>query len=95
MWSPLDYPCSNGPTGEDCNPYCLYDIISDPGEKQELSSKNPDMLKQMLAKYNAYSKESSSMQDQGYHDRASLPVFKDACEYMKSNGGYWRPWKNM
>ena len=94
MWSPLDYPCSNGPTGEDCDPYCLYDIVNDPQEKQDLSGKSPDMLKQMLAKYNAYSKESSSMQDQGYHNDSSLPVFKDACQYMKSNGGYWRPWKN-
>jgi len=23
MWSPLDYPCSKGPTGGDCIPYCL------------------------------------------------------------------------
>ena len=95
MWSPLDYPCHKGPTGEDCTPHCLYDIINDPGEKNNLVDKEPEILTMMLDKYNAYSKEPSDMQDQGYHDMASLPVYKDACKYMSENGGYWRPWKNV
>ena len=94
MWSPLDYPCSDGPKGEDCEPYCLYDIVGDPGEKENLVDKEPEILKDMLSKYNAYSKESRDMQDQGYHDDGSLPVLKDACKYMAKQGGYWRPWKN-
>ena len=93
MWSPLDYPCKDGPTGEDCNPNCLYDIVNDPGEKNNLVEKEADVYKKMLDKYNAYSKESSSMQDQGYHNDSSLPVLKNACNYMKENGGYWCPWK--
>ena len=36
MWSPLDYPCSQGENGPDCNPYCLYDIVNDPSEKKDL-----------------------------------------------------------
>ena len=93
MWSPLDYPCKDGPKGKDCNPNCLYDIVNDPGEKNDLSDQKSDILQQMLQKYNAYSKESRSMQDQGYHNDTSLPVYKDACKYMAENGGYWRPWK--
>ena len=93
MWSPLDYPCTDGPKGEDCNPYCLYDIVNDPGEKKDLTKEQPDLLQKMLDKYNAYSKESRDMQDQGYHSDGDLPVLKDACKYMADNGGYWRPWK--
>lgn len=90
MWSPLDYPCKDGPKGEDCNPHCLYDIVNDPEEKKNLADEKSDILQKMLDKYNAYSKESSSMQDQGYHNDSS---YKDACQYMKDKGGYWRPWK--
>ena len=95
MWSPLDYPCSNGSTGNDCNPHCLYDIVNDPSEKEDLVNKEPDILQKMLQKYNAYGKEPRSMQDQGYHNDSSLPVLKGACQYMKGKGGYWRPWKNI
>ena len=82
MWSPLDYPCTDGPKGEDCNPYCLYDIVNDPGEKKDLTKEQPDRLQKMLDKYNAYSKEPPDMQDQGYHSGGELPVFKDACKYV-------------
>ncbi len=94
MWSPLDYPCSQGPKGEDCNPYCLYDIVNDPNEREELSSKKPDVLKAMLERYNAYSKEPRDMQDQGYHNDRELPKFNGLCDYLAAKGGYWRPWKD-
>lgn len=94
MWTPLDYPCRNGTTGEDCNPYCLYNIVEDPGEKINLVEKEPEKLKEMLDMYNAYSKEPRDMQDMGYHNASSLPVFKDACKHMSERGGYWRPWLN-
>ena len=29
MWSPLHYPCVNGTVGENCDPYCLYNIVED------------------------------------------------------------------
>ena len=94
MWSPLDYPCHDGPKGEDCNPHCLYDIVNDPTEKKELSESEPEMLKKMLDMYNSFSKEPRSMQDQGYHSEGEVPRYKDACKYMTDNGGYWRPWKD-
>ena len=95
MWSPLDYPCSQGNEGPDCDPYCLYDIVNDPQEKKDLSTGNPDKLNQLLERYNKYSEESRDMQDQGYHSRNACPVDKDVCQYMKEHGGYWRPWKNL
>ena len=94
MWSPLDYPCKDGPKGDDCNPYCLYDIVNDPREEKDLSKEKPDILEMMLEKYNSYSKEPSDMQDQGYHKGKDLPVDKDACQYMQDHGGYWRPWRD-
>ena len=94
MWSPLNYPCSNGTVGEDCYPYCLYDIVNDPTEKKNIADEQPDMVKKLLDRYNVYSKEPRHLQDQGYHNESSLPVDKTACQYMKDNGGYWRPWKN-
>lgn len=93
MWSPLNYPCEDGPKGENCDPYCLYDIVNDPQEKTNLVNTEKEILQKLLEKYNAYSKEPSFMQDQGYHNQSSLPVYKDACSYMARNGGYWRPWK--
>ena len=93
MWSPIDYPCNDGPIGEDCNPYCLYYIVKDPEEHSQLSQKEPEKLQELLQRYNEYSKEPRDMQDQGYHSPAEFPVFKEACQYMSEHGGYWQPWK--
>ena len=95
MWSPLDYPCTEGPKGPDCDPYCLYDIINDPSERKDLSKENPEIVKKLLDKYNAFSKEPRDMQDQGYHATSNLPNDPDACKFMTANGGYWKPWKNL
>ena len=67
MWSPLDYSCTDGPKGEDCNPYCLYDIVNDLREKKDLTKEQPDLLQKMLDRYNALSKEPHDIQDQGCH----------------------------
>ena len=93
MWSPLDYPCEKGPKGVDCDPYCLYNIVEDPGEFNELSRIEPEKLQELLERYNEYSKEPRDMQDQGFHSYDDLPIFKDACKHMKSHGGYWQPWE--
>ena len=95
MWSPLDYPCTDGPKGPDCDPYCLYDIVNDPNEHHDLAKEKPDILQQLLDGYNKFSKEPREMQDQGYHSEDNLPVDPNACKYMADNGGYWRPWKNV
>ena len=93
MWTPLDYPCSDGPKGENCNPHCLYNIVEDPGEHNELSLKEPDVLQKLLNQYKEYSKEQRDMQDQGFHYPADLPKDNAACSYMKEHGEYWQPWK--
>ena len=94
MWSPLDYPCTDGPKDSQCDPYCLYNIIDDPNEHDELSKKEPQKLQELLERYNLYSKEPRDMQDQGYHgSQPGLPIYKDACKYMAENGGYWQPWE--
>ena len=95
MWSPLDYPCSQGATGANCDPYCLYDIVSDPSEKNDLSSTNPSKVKELLDRYNAYSKEPRDMQDQGIHMEKDMAKDPNACKFMADHGGYWRPWKNL
>ena len=94
MFTPLDYPCSNGTEGEDCDPYCLYNIIKDPGERQDLSKTKPDILKMMVDRYNSHAMEPQDMLDQGYHGKG-LPGFPKACDYMQQHGGYWRPWVNV
>ena len=81
MWSPLDYPCSDGPKGENCDPNCLYDIVNDPREEHDLSKEKPDILKELLDCYNKFSKEPREMQDQGYHTERSLPHDPNACKY--------------
>ena len=95
MFTPLDYPCSQGAKGDDCDPYCLYNIIEDPGERQDLTKTKPDILKRMVDRYNAHAKEPQDMLDQGYHRRQDVPIYEGACEYMAKHGGYWRPWVNV
>ena len=95
MNSPLDYPCTNGTVGSDCDPYCLYNIVQDPGESQDLSKTKTDILKMMLDRYNSHAKEPQDMVDQGYHSKKDLPVFSKACEYMEKHGSYWQPWVNV
>ena len=95
MYSPLDYPCSNGTVGPDCDPYCLYNIVEDPREQQDLSKAKPDILKMLVDRYNSHAKENQNMMDQGYHSAKDLPHFAGACQYMANGGGYWRPWVNV
>ena len=93
MWSPLDYPCSQGEVGDDCDPYCVYNVVKDPEERHNLAKEQPNLLKSLLDRYSVYSKEPRYMQDQGYSVGGGLPVFEDACAYMKEHGGYWQPWR--
>ena len=95
MWSPLDYPCTQGENGPDCDGYCLYDIVNDPYEKHDLSKEKTEILKELIARYNKFSNEPSDMQDQGYDSEDELPIDPQACQYMSDHGGYWRPWKNI
>ena len=95
MWSPLDYPCTQGPTGPDCDPHCLYNIVEDPEEKHDLSSTSSAILRQMLDQYNKLSQEPREEQDQGYHTPEELPSDPHACSYMRAHGGCWQPWKDM
>ena len=48
MWSSLHYPCVNGTVGENCDPYCLYYIVEDLSERNELSKQEPEMLENFL-----------------------------------------------
>lgn len=94
MYSPLDYPCTDGPKAPDCDEYCLYDIVNDPEEKTDLSKTQPDILQQLLKKYNVYSSEPQSERDQGYHSESLLPNDPQVCEKIHTSGGYWRPWRD-
>ena len=94
MWSPIDYPCSEGKKDSDCDPYCVFNVVDDPEERQNLAKQNPSLLKSLLDKYSKYSDEPRHMQDQGYHSANDVPTFKKACDYMKEHGGYWQPWEN-
>ena len=94
-FSPLNYPCSNGTVGPDCDPHCLYNIIEDPREQQDLSKVKPDILKMMVDRYNIHAKEPQDMMDQGIHIAKDRPHFAGACQYMAKRGGYWRPWVNV
>ena len=95
QWSPLDAPCKKGDLGEDCDPYCLYNIVDDPEERKELSKTEPKILKEMLERYNKFEKEPREMQDQGYHSITELPQDTSVCQYLSDHGSYWRPWKNV
>ena len=95
MWSPIDYPCTKGSDGPDCNPHCLYNIVEDPGEHKDLTESEPTLLKKLLDRYNSYFDEPRAMQDQGYHVHTDVPTDSKACSYMTAHGGYWRPWRNV
>ena len=92
-WDPLQFPCISGSRGGNCDPYCLYDIVNDPSEKNDLSATENTVLNKMIERYQWYGKEPRDMQDQGYHFQTDLPIDSDACSYMVDHGGYWQPWK--
>ena len=95
MHTPIDYPCTQGPKAPNCDPNCLYNIVEDPKELNDLSTTKPDVLKRLLDVYNSYSSEPQSSRDQGYHTEGDLPNDeKNACATLKAQGGYWRPWKD-
>ena len=73
MWSPLDYPCHDGSVGDNCDPYCLYNIMKDPSEHDNLSEKEPDKLQELLKRYNSYAKGIPLY-------ITELPVYEDACK---------------
>lgn len=93
MHSPLNYPCEAVANDIDCSPYCLYNIVDDPEEHNELSEVEPQKLQELLLHYNEYSKEPRHMQDLGFHSEQELPKFVDVCKYMNDHGGYWQPWE--
>ena len=94
-YSPLDYPCTNGTEGPDCEPYCLYNIVEDAEERQDLSKIKPDVLKMMLDRYNSLGKETEDKIVQGYYVEKKPEPFPNACKYMNDHGGYWQPWVNV
>ena len=93
MYSPLDYPCNDGPSAPDCDPNCLYNIHEDPQEKNDLYHSQKAKADELLARYMKYAEEPRDEQDQGYHNQKTLPDAKKvACPYFAEHGGYWRPW---
>ena len=91
---PSGFSCSQGPISDtDCNPYCLFNIVNDPLEKNNIANEVSDKLHEPLIFYNKQSKDPRDMQDQDYHSIEDLPVDSNACLYMQQNGGYWQPWK--
>ena len=94
---PLDYPCTNGSIGEDSDPYCLFNLVQDPHERNNLVDTEKAKLQKLLDRYNSYSKEPQEMQDQGYHHTLDLPTapIGDLCKFMCQHGGYWQPWMDL
>ena len=92
-WNPLHFPCVNGTVGNNCDPYCLYDIVKDPYEHTDLSKSEASIFSEMIKRYKKYGEEPRDQQDQGYHSDSELPTDKNACSYMKNHGTYWQPWK--
>ena len=79
MFTPLEHPCTQGAKGNDF--YCLYNIIEDPGERQDLSKVKPDILKMMVDRYNEHEKEPQDRLDQSYHRQEELPT----CQLVTMN----------
>eukprot|EP00117_Sycon_ciliatum_P046566 scpid77511/ scgid33333/ Arylsulfatase B; N-acetylgalactosamine-4-sulfatase len=94
MYSPLDYPCSNGTVAANCDPNCLYNIVADPRETKDLAKSEPEIYERLLSAYNKYSTEPQSTRDQGYHSEGDIPQDSTACDKLKAEGGYWRPWRD-
>lgn len=47
MHSPLNYPCEDVPNDGDCNPHCLYNIMDDPEECNDLSKTETQKLEEL------------------------------------------------
>ena len=94
-WTGPVYPNSTNPNGgigvaEHCDKIggCLYNIMDDPGEHNNLASKMPDKLKEMQDKLSKY-QATHFNPDRGERDPA-------ACEAaLNKYGGFWGPYVNI
>jgi len=96
QWDPRDYPCNRTDAGVDCNPHCLYHILKDESERDELSA-NPtpedaQALQRLLQVYKEIGEEGGmpNPQDVTWNEQGT-PYDTRACE-TASRTGYWSPW---
>ena len=88
-WTGPQYPNLTNPAGgftivEHCGDGCLYDIMKDPEERDNLATKMPDVLKSMQEKYDSYMKT--------YFNPDRGGVAPEACEAaLNKYKGFWGP----
>jgi arylsulfatase I/J len=89
-WMGPHYPNITNPNGgipgvQDCGyTGCLYNIMTDPEERENLAEKQPDILKQMQAKLAKYQAT--------YFNPNRGMVWPGACEAaVNTYGGFWGP----
>lgn len=65
---------------------CVFDVVADPGEHVDLAASDPDLLRELWAKFNESNAE--------YHpDVYGPPVDYDGfCAGVNANGGWVSPW---
>mmetsp|Transcript_10214 Transcript_10214/g.26156 ORF Transcript_10214/g.26156 Transcript_10214/m.26156 type:complete len:421 (-) Transcript_10214:5-1267(-) len=91
-WQSPDFPnASSVPYGQLWDPSlrelclpCLFDVIADPGEHNNVAKENPDIVKEAFA--------ALATARQTLFDRGSLKD-TDACQaQVQKNGGFYGPW---
>eukprot|EP00040_Diaphanoeca_grandis_P033414 m.204676 g.204676 ORF g.204676 m.204676 type:complete len:536 (+) comp32896_c0_seq1:391-1998(+) len=98
-WDPATYPCTTTPPGSDCNPYCLFNIVTDESERDELvnsaSPKDKASLKRLTAYYESIKNEIGmpNQNDIEWNEQGK-PFDPRACEKAKQRG-YWGPWLDV
>uniref|UniRef100_A0A1X7V869 Sulfatase N-terminal domain-containing protein n=1 Tax=Amphimedon queenslandica TaxID=400682 RepID=A0A1X7V869_AMPQE len=91
MWSPLDYPCSKGPENNDCDPYCVFDIVQDPSERHNLAKEQPELLNELLSCYNKYGQEPKSFRIKAMIQVKlfqMIPTLVNLCKRKKATGAH-------
>ena len=71
-----------------CTTGCLFNIIDDPTEHNDLAAKLPHIVDTLLARL-------QQVQATVYDPDRGEPETLQACAQVKRNGGFWGPWKGV
>eukprot|EP01121_Diplochlamys_sp_Union-15-3_P015578 TRINITY_DN5184_c0_g1_i3.p1 TRINITY_DN5184_c0_g1~~TRINITY_DN5184_c0_g1_i3.p1 ORF type:complete len:309 (-),score=51.98 TRINITY_DN5184_c0_g1_i3:78-1004(-) len=76
-------PCEEKP--------CLFNVITDPTEHNDLSNSMPDKLQELIQRYDELAKSEVSLEESGLCPPPPPNGWPNAFEVNKKSG-YWEPW---
>jgi len=81
---PGPYPCDAAP--------CLFNIATDPTEHHDIATKQPDIVKQLMAEFMEAAKSEVLVADSGLCPTRYGTASDPRCGALAKKTGFWQPW---